>query len=103
MSKISEKEVRHLANLARIDISDDEVQRMQKDLETILSYVEDLQAVDTENLPEISQVTGLTNVTRADADGPSCTEEERKAIIDAFIDKEGTFAKVKAVFKKKED
>jgi len=66
MSKISAAVVRKLAALSRLQLTDEEVERYQKDLSEILSYVEVLQSVDVAGLEPTSQVTGLMNVTRPD-------------------------------------
>ncbi len=52
---ISKKEVQHIADLARLHLTDEEIEKMQKNLDSILNYVEKLQKVDTKkvklNLP----------------------------------------------------
>jgi aspartyl-tRNA(Asn)/glutamyl-tRNA(Gln) amidotransferase subunit C len=63
---LTKDEVIKLAGLARIYLSDDEVESLQKDLSTVLDYVDALKQVDTEGLVEIAQVTGLENVQRED-------------------------------------
>ena len=66
MTKISAAEIRKLANLSRLSLTDEEIEHYQNDLSAILSYVQILQDVDVSGLEPTSQVTGLTNVTRAD-------------------------------------
>ena len=66
MAKLSRDDVLRLARLARLDLSDDEVDEFAGELSDILQYVEQLQAVDVAGLKPTNQVTGLTNVTRAD-------------------------------------
>ncbi len=60
------EEVRKIAFLARIELTDAQVDKFQKDLSKVLEYVEELKAVNVEGLEEVSQVTGLVNVQRAD-------------------------------------
>lgn len=55
-----------LARLARIDLEESEVERFTGEFAAILQYVEQLQTVDVEGREPTSQVTGLTNVMRAD-------------------------------------
>ncbi len=55
-----------MARLARLKLSDDEVEQYRGELSDILQYVEQLQSVDVEGLEPTHQVTGLTNVTRKD-------------------------------------
>lgn len=66
MSKLTREDVLKLARLARLDLTDDEVEEFRSELSEILQYVEQLQAVDITGLEPTNQVTGLTNVTRSD-------------------------------------
>ncbi len=66
---LSESDVRKIAKLANLALSDAEVARMTTELGAIVGYVEQLRAVDTTGVEPIAQVTGLTNVVRPDAAG----------------------------------
>lgn len=66
MSKLSRDDVLKLAALSRISLSDDEVDGFAAELSEILGYVEQLASVDVVGLEPTNQVTGLTNVMRAD-------------------------------------
>ena len=66
MTKFSRDDVLKLAKLARIDLSENEVDKFVDEFSAILGYVEQLQNVDVAGLEPTSQVTGLTNVTRQD-------------------------------------
>jgi len=66
MARLSTDDVLKLAQLARIKLSDDEVDEFSDELSAILGYVEQLESVDTEGLKPTNQVTGLTNVMRED-------------------------------------
>jgi aspartyl-tRNA(Asn)/glutamyl-tRNA(Gln) amidotransferase subunit C len=66
MTKISAADVKKLAKLSRLKLTDKEVAKYQDELSAILSYVEKLQKVDTMGLEPTSQVTGLKNVVRPD-------------------------------------
>lgn len=66
MAKLTRDDVLKLARLARLDLSDDEVQEYTEELSEILQYVELLQGVDVEGLLPTNQVTGLTDVMRSD-------------------------------------
>ncbi len=66
MTKFSAADIRKLARLCRLRLTDDEVARYQNELSEILAYVEQLQDVDVSGLEPTSQVTGLMNVVRAD-------------------------------------
>jgi aspartyl-tRNA(Asn)/glutamyl-tRNA(Gln) amidotransferase subunit C len=66
MADLSRDDVLKLAQLARLRLTDEEISTYQKELVEILKYVEQLNDVDVSGLEPTSQVTGLTNVTRAD-------------------------------------
>lgn len=66
MTKLTREDVLKLARLARLDLSGDEVEEFAGELSEILQYVEQLQSVDVGGLKPTNQVTGLTNVMRAD-------------------------------------
>ena len=66
MSKLSRDDVLKLARLARLSLSDEEVEEYRAELSDILQYVEQLQEVDVKGIEPTRQVTGLTNVTRED-------------------------------------
>ena len=66
MTKLTREDILKLAQLARLDLSEDEVLTYQHELAEILAYVDLLQTVDVENLLPTNQVTGLTNVRRDD-------------------------------------
>jgi len=67
MTKFSAADIRKLARLSRLRLTDEEVARYQNELSEILAYVEQLQDVDVVGLEPTSQVTGLTNVVRKDS------------------------------------
>jgi aspartyl-tRNA(Asn)/glutamyl-tRNA(Gln) amidotransferase subunit C len=66
MSSISVDDVKYVASLAKIAITDEEAAKLTKELDAILGYVRQLDSVDTTGLRPTYQVTGLTNVTRPD-------------------------------------
>ena len=68
MAKISAADVRKLAHLSRLKLTEEEVAKYQKELSAILDYVEILKDVDVSGLQPTNQVTGLENVVRDDED-----------------------------------
>jgi aspartyl-tRNA(Asn)/glutamyl-tRNA(Gln) amidotransferase subunit C len=66
MAKLTREDVLKLARLARLELSDEEIEEFSQELSEILQYVEQLQSVDVDGLKPTNQVTGLTNVTRDD-------------------------------------
>jgi len=68
--------VKHVAKLANLPLSDEEEKKFESQLSEILTYVEQLKSVDTKNTEIISQITGLENVTRNDKSSPSLSQDE---------------------------
>jgi aspartyl-tRNA(Asn)/glutamyl-tRNA(Gln) amidotransferase subunit C len=66
MAKLTREDVLKLARLARLEVSEAEIEEFSEELTAILQYVEQLQGVDVDGLKPTNQVTGLTNVTRPD-------------------------------------
>ena len=73
---ITPEEVRHVALLARVGLSDDEVSRFQGQLSNILDYFQRLQEVDTENVPPTAHTLAMDNVMRDDEPRPSFDKED---------------------------
>ena len=66
MAKLSHDDVVKLARLARLHLTEDEVEEYQAEISSILGYVEQLQLIDLGDIRPTYQVTGLTNVMRPD-------------------------------------
>src|SRR5687768_1839336 len=66
MAKLSHDDVLKLARLARLQLSDEEISRFEKEITSILEYVELLQDLDVSGLEPTQQVTGLKSVMRDD-------------------------------------
>lgn len=73
---LTEEQVRHIAKLARIRLSDEEVEKFTTQLTGVLEYVDILKEVDTDKVPETSQVTGLCNVMEEDIVMPPQSSRE---------------------------
>ncbi len=73
---LTSEEVKHIARLARVGLSDDEVARLQGQLSQILDYFQRLQQVDTGDLPPTAHTLALHNVMRDDEPKPSFDKEE---------------------------
>jgi aspartyl-tRNA(Asn)/glutamyl-tRNA(Gln) amidotransferase subunit C len=73
---ISEEQVRHVANLARLGLTDEEVRRMGEQLGAILDSIEKIQELDLEGVPPTANPLHLTNVFRPDEPSPELTREE---------------------------
>jgi len=75
-SKISEKEVEHIANLARIELTEEEKRSFTEQFNTILEYFEIINDLDTEDVPPTSHVIDVTNAFREDQVSPSLAIED---------------------------
>ena len=73
---ISEEQVRHVANLARLGLTDEEVRRMGEQLGAILDSIEKIQELDLEDVPPTANPLNLTNVFRPDEPRAQLTPEE---------------------------
>ena len=64
--KLKIKDIQHIANLARLELTKAEEKKYGEQLSAVLDYVEQLQEVDVSNIEPTAQVTGLSNVLRED-------------------------------------
>jgi len=92
---ISEKDVKYVAELARIHLSDKEVDGLTKDLENILHYITKLNTLDVADVQPTSHVLPLKNVHREDKTVPSLTQEEALKI--SVEQHEGSFKVPKVI------
>ena len=97
MAKLSVRDIEQIATLARLKLSDEEKERYADQLSVVFEYMDILQEVETNDVPETCQVTGLEDVVRQDKATP-CDEETRQKLIDAFPERVGNLLKVPAVF-----
>lgn len=95
---ISKEEVQHISRLARLELDEKELKKMQKDLGEILDYVEMLKKVDVPGVDAGSHSVGLDlkNVIRED-EGLRESDATVKKIKEQFPDKKGDYLKVKGI------
>lgn len=91
---ITIKDVEHVANLARLELSEEEKNKFTEQLNAILKYVEQLNQLDTEHVEPTSHVMPLYNVMREDEARPSWPLEQ--VLLNAPDEEDGQF-KVPAV------
>lgn len=77
--RISKEDVIHVAKLARLQLSDEELERMTRELDCILAYMEQLRSVDTTGIEPTAHAMELSNVFREDEVCPSLDVEEALA------------------------
>ena len=90
--------VPHIAKLANLPLSDEEIKKFESQLDETLSYVEKLSEINTKNVKPTSHVTGLENITREDRALPSLTQKQALSnskkthngsfVVDAILDNE---------------
>ena len=73
---ISEEEVKHVAKLARLELTEDEVKKYSKQLGDILKYVEQMKEVDTTGIETMPHAIPIYNVMREDVVKYEETKEE---------------------------
>ena len=94
MMKLSREEVLHIARLARLGLTEAEVDRLSEQLSNILENFEILQKVDTGDVPPTAQSIALQNVMRDDEVTPSLPADE---ILANAPRREGDCFRVRAV------
>jgi aspartyl-tRNA(Asn)/glutamyl-tRNA(Gln) amidotransferase subunit C len=72
---IDREQVLHVARLARLELTDDEVERMASELSGILEHVDRISALDLEGVEPTTHVVALENVLRPDEPVPSLPRE----------------------------
>lgn len=77
--KISTEEVQHVAKLARLELSEEEVLRMTEQLDNILQYVDSLEALDTSGVEATTHTQNVTNAFREDVARESLSREKALA------------------------
>lgn len=93
--KLTLEEVKHVAELAKLELTEGEIQEYAEQLSEILAYAERVQEVDTSSVPPTPYVLPLANVMADDIPRPSLPNEA--ALVNAADSDDGYF-RVKAVF-----
>lgn len=93
--KITEKQVKHVALLANLELSVRQLKKFQSQLSKVIEYVARLSEVETKKVEPTSQITGLENVFREDEPAPSLTQEE---VLSGAKREHKGFFKVEAIF-----
>ena len=94
---LSVEEVKNIARLARIGLSDEEVPKYQKELSAILDFFKELEVVSTEGVLPMGNITGKSDALREDSVQSMSTTERDALIANMPAVKDG-FVKVKSVF-----
>ncbi|MBI4396211.1 MAG: Asp-tRNA(Asn)/Glu-tRNA(Gln) amidotransferase subunit GatC [Elusimicrobia bacterium] len=91
---LTDKDVNHVARLARLALTDEEREKYRGQLARILDYIRHLEKYDTKDVPPTSHVVPLSNVWREDEARPWADPE---SILANAPEREGNFFKVKKV------
>jgi len=91
--QLNQKQIQHIANLARLELTEEELKKYSNQLSDILSYINQLKEVDTANIEPTAQVTGLENVFREDK-VEKWDEDEVKIALEQAREVEGGQIKV---------
>lgn len=89
MADISKEQVKHVAHLARLAVTEEEVEQLTEELGAIIRYAEQLNELDTENVEPTTHVLDIKNVMRKDESREWITQEE--ALKNAPDHKDGQF------------
>ena len=95
MTLIDKKELKHLADLARIELKESEQEKLLQDLGGILNYVEELKELGTDNIEPMAGGTDVKNAFRADEIGGRLQAEP---VVEEFPEKKGRQLKIPPVF-----
>lgn len=82
-SPLSREDVAHVARLARLDVSDDELERFTEQLGAVLEHAADVASLDTAGVPPTAHPLDLANVLRDDTPTPSLDRAEVLAMAPA--------------------
>jgi len=94
---ISKEQAKHIAKLARIGLSEKEIEKYQEDLSKILDYIEKLKEVDVEGVQPLSHPVEIENVMREDKRKREGEDESREKLLEMMPNKENRHLKTKAV------
>jgi aspartyl-tRNA(Asn)/glutamyl-tRNA(Gln) amidotransferase subunit C len=92
--KLSREEVLHIARLARVALTEEEITRMSEQLSNLLEHFEVLQKVDTEGVPPTAQSVDLQSVMRDDTVASSMPADD---VLSNAPRREGDYFRVRAV------
>jgi|SRR3989338_709463 len=98
---ISKEEIKKLAELARIHLTESEEKKLAADLQNILGYVDKLKEVDVSNVPEMTHAINVRNIFRADETDvrhPVSNVSREDLLIGQFPESENGYLKVKGIF-----
>ena len=99
---LTDSEIKKIAKLARIELSDIEIEKFKSELSSILDFVKKLNEVNTDRIEPLYQTTGLVNSVRTDDSRKEfeMNDELNNKLINQAPHKENRFIKVKSLLNK---
>lgn len=91
---LSRQQVEHIAELAKLALTDEEKERYRLQLSAILDYADMLQQLDLDGVPPMSHAADLTNITREDEPAESYPRDE---VLANVPDRQGGFIRVRPI------
>lgn len=104
--KITKEDVKKIAQLANIGIDEKDIEKLQRDMESILDYVGRLNEIDTKDVPPTSYTVNLLNVLREDGEDLTPARKdlqniEQKEFLGQAPERHGEHFKVQPIFGEK--
>jgi aspartyl-tRNA(Asn)/glutamyl-tRNA(Gln) amidotransferase subunit C len=104
-TRVSPEDVRHVADLANLELTADELPRMTRDLESVLGYIDQLNELDTGSVEPMAQVAEALGLVPAQA-GETLRRDEQRPCLDRSLvmaeapETDGRFFKVPKVIER---
>jgi aspartyl-tRNA(Asn)/glutamyl-tRNA(Gln) amidotransferase subunit C len=93
---LKKEDIIHIAQLARIGLNENEIEKYQREISLILDYFKKLEKADTNNVKPIGHIAGVSGVVREDA-VIECAQEIKMEIINSFPDSRDNQVKVRSI------
>jgi aspartyl-tRNA(Asn)/glutamyl-tRNA(Gln) amidotransferase subunit C len=92
---ITKEQIEHLAKLARLKLSEDEIEKLSQDLTKILAYVEKINELNLENIEPLTNILEKLDLREDEPES-----KDNSAIINNFPEKEDNYLKVPKILEK---
>ncbi len=96
---IIKKEVKHIAKLARLGLTEREIEKFQKELSKILGYIEKLKEVDVSKVELTSHSIKVENIMREDIEKSKIKNQKSKILLDLAPETKNGYLKTKSILK----
>lgn len=96
-NKITEEEVKKIASLSRLSLTEDELQKRTEDMNNILNYMDSLNEINTDNVKELNNVHDMNASLRSDSSDESLNQQD---ILNNSPRSNGDYIKVPLTVKK---